>query len=254
MILPGIFHRFMSRRAVAAVEFAIIVPVLLVLFVGTIEVLTLYRTEAKLNAVAFNVAQTVSIAQSVGIANPPIANTAANASFPAESVTSLNDLCQGAVLGMAPFPAGGMTLSIASITQEKSPLGLPTNAPVYSANSTTYDKWEADSTVSSARSCSTRAGTALLAGTGPGAPVVIATPPAATSAISVPCDNVIIVQASITYAGLTGLIMRSRPTLTQTSYVRWRYASPQSELLCTGCTLQNAAVQVCNQTNTLAQN
>ncbi|MDE8347416.1 MAG: pilus assembly protein [Acidocella sp.] len=254
MMLPGFCKKLVSRRAVAAVEFAIIVPVLIILFIGTIEVLTLYRTEAKLNAVAFNVAQTVSVAQSVGTANPPIANLPANTSFPEESVTSLNDLCQGAVLGMAPFPAGGMTLSIASITEEKSPQGVPTTAPVYSANTTTYDKWEADSTVSASGTCSTKAGTALLSGTGPGAPIVIATPPAATSAISVPCDNVIIVQASVVYAGLTGLIARSRPTLTQTSYVRWRYAAPTTELRCTGCTLQNATVQVCNQTNTTSQN
>ena len=56
-----LFQHKLGRRSIAAVEFALVMPLLLVMFIGTIEVLTLYRTEAKLNAVAFNVAQEISI-------------------------------------------------------------------------------------------------------------------------------------------------------------------------------------------------
>jgi Flp pilus assembly protein TadG len=44
MKLHKLFSDRLGRRGIAAVEFALIIPVLLVLFIGTIEVLTLYRT------------------------------------------------------------------------------------------------------------------------------------------------------------------------------------------------------------------
>lgn len=248
MKLRRLLRDKLGRRGVAAVEFAIIAPVLLVLFIGTIEILTLYRTEAKLNAVAFNVAQMVSIAQSVSTAKAPIADAAATAFAPAQSVTSLNDICQGAILGLQPFPPSGMAVAIASVTEESGPSGQPSTSTAYSS-SPTYDKWEADSTVSG-NTCNTVGGTAILSAVGANAPLTVATSPPDTAMVENPCDNVIIVQASLSYPGLTGLILRSRPTLTQTAYVRWRYTAPTSELNCTGCTLNNAATRVCASGNT----
>ncbi len=247
------FHKKFGRRGIAAVEFALIFPVLIPLFLGTIEILTLYRTEAKLNAIAFNVAQGVSIADAVSTATAPIASTSTG------SVTSLNDLCKGAVLGLKPFPTTGLTIAIASITEEAGPNGQPTKSPAYSAKGPYYDEWESDSTVSNSGTCATPSysssappPTLILSGTGAPAPINVAMPPAATSMITDPCDNVIIVQASLTYAGLLGL-MPSRPTLTQTAYVRWRYALPTAELQCTGCTLKpvsQGSQQICNTSNT----
>ncbi|OYV33290.1 MAG: hypothetical protein B7Z81_11590, partial [Acidocella sp. 20-61-6] len=106
---------WLGRRSVAAVEFALIVPVLLVMFIGTIELITLYRAEGKVNALAFNVAQMVSVEPS-----PTTLSTAGK--------TSINDICQGAILGLAPFPPNGVTLQIVSVTLEPSKLSANTAA------------------------------------------------------------------------------------------------------------------------------
>ena len=243
-----LFRDRLGRRGIAAVEFALIVPVLLVMFIGTVEVLTLYRAEAKLNAVAMNVAQMVSITQSVQLA------TAANTGT-APTVTSLNDICQGALLGLAPFPAAGVTIAIASVTLE--PSALDSNTP---ASSPVFDEWEADSTATTSSTCSTSKGTTILNGPGTSAPISVATANASagsttgTGMLEEPCDNVIIVQASMQYPGLTGLIVRSRPTLTQTAYNRWTNASTLTELLCSDCTLgsSNKSTPLCSTSNVTA--
>ena len=268
-----LFQHKLGRRSIAAVEFALVMPLLLVMFIGTIEVLTLYRTEAKLNAVAFNVAQEISISQSVSTApesNEPLqpvnAPNPATADSSTENVVSLNDLCQGAVLGMSPFPAAGMTIAIASITEEAGPAGMPQTSSAYSGGATSgpyFDEWESDSTVAAGGTCTTPTNatspTKILSGTGASAPITIAMPPSSTSLIAYPCDNAIIVQVSVPYAGITGLILQSRPTLTQTAYLRWRPALPTTELQCTGCTLvpsasDQSAQQICNANNTQAYN
>jgi hypothetical protein len=51
----------LGNKAIAAVEFAICAPMLLILFIGAIEILLLYRTEAKLDAFAGSFAQMVSL-------------------------------------------------------------------------------------------------------------------------------------------------------------------------------------------------
>jgi Flp pilus assembly protein TadG len=248
-----LFRDKLGRRGIAAVEFALVVPVLLLLFMGTVEMLTAYRTEAKLNAIAFNVAQMVSLAQSVSTANAPIANATASTPLTADSpivqVVSLNDICRGAAMGLAPFPPGGMKLAIASVTQEQGPTAQPANGtnPAYAA-STTYDEWESDSTVASNGTCTTpspSATTTILSGS----PLATATTGASSMVVN-PCDNVIIVQASVPYSGLIGLFFKNPITLTQTAYVRWAYTLPTTELQCTGCTLVSAPTQVCNANNT----
>jgi hypothetical protein len=242
MRLSWLFRDRLGRRGIAAVEFALVIPLLLVMFIGTIEVLTLYRTEAKLNALAFNVAQSVSITQSVSTASAPIASTATT------SITSLNDICQGALLGLQPFPSSGLTIAIASVTEESGPAGLPNPGSAHST-SPTYDEWESDSTVTG-RTCTTGGGS-QIGGTG-GVNAIAAAGSATTGMIEVPCDNAIIVRASLNYPGITGLILRSRPTLTQTAFVRWRSAAPTTELMCPTCTVNNTTTQICIPTNTAA--
>jgi Flp pilus assembly protein TadG len=223
----------LGRRGIAAVEFALIIPILLLLFLGTIEILTLYRTEAKLNALAFNVAQMVSIE-----ATPVVLSTGTP-----ENATSLNDICTGARLGLQPFPSGGLTISVASVTLEPSKQNSNT-----AASTPAYDAWEGDSAVT-AGSCSSAGGTVILAGTGASAPLTVA-----KAMLMAPCDNTVVVTASLTYPGLTGLILTGRPRLTQTAYSRWRYSSPTTQLMCSasaGCTLQpGTAQQLCNANST----
>jgi Flp pilus assembly protein TadG len=215
-ILPKFLRLGLGRRAIAAVEFAIVAPILLVLVIGTIEVLTLYRTEAKLNALAINIGQMVSDAQAVA-ATTTAATTTTN-------YTALTDACQGAVAGLAPYPAGGMNVSVVSLT-------LETTGP-------TYDYWEGDSTAA-AQGC-TSGGTAI----GQAAATALVGS-STTGMLQTPCDNIIIVRASITYPGLTGLVLRARPVLTQTAYTRWAFTSTTSELLCPSCTVVNVSKPVC---------
>lgn len=250
MKIHKLFSDRLGRRGIAAVEFAIIVPVLLVMFIGTVEVLTIYRAEAKLNALAMNVAQMVSVSESVSLATATNTGTA-------PTVTSLQDICQGAAYGMAPFPAAGVKISIASVTLE--PSALNSNHP---ASTAAFDKWEADSTVQTNTTCSTpTAGTTILNGTGASAPISIVTANASagttigTGMLENPCDNIIIVQASVVYPGITGLILKTRPTLTQTAYARWTNASTLTQLLCANCQLTpTTPLDYCNSSNTTATN
>lgn len=216
---------WLGRRGVAAVEFAIVMPFVLVLFIGTIEIATLYRTDAKLNAVAFNIAQMVSLTQSV------------SSGASSTGISSLNDICRGAVMGLAPFPASGMTVNIASITQENA-----------AGNAADYYEWESDSTVSANGTCSTPAGsaTSILSGGGADAPLTIATASGSSSMLATQCDNVIIAQVSLTYPGIMGVILTSRPTLTQTAYVRWANTTSTSQLECSDCTVHAAAAPNCH--------
>jgi Flp pilus assembly protein TadG len=235
MKLRWLFQDRLGRRGIAAVEFALVIPVLLVMFIGTIEVLTLYRTEAKLNAVASNIAQMISIQAS------PIVLTTGTP----ETGTSLNDICSGVIQGLQPFPSAGLTIAVASVTLESNSAGLPTSSSAHTS-SPTNNAWEGDSKVSGG-TCSTTSGTQIgltnaftMAGGGNAGNKGL---------LEVPCDNAIIVQASIPYPGLTGLIVRSRPTLTQTAFARWVYASTTTELTCPTCTVTKAT-QICKTGNT----
>jgi Flp pilus assembly protein TadG len=236
-------HMFgpLGRRGVAAVEFALVAPVLLLIFIGTVEVATLYRTSAKLNAVAFNVAQMISLSGS------PVSTSVAGV-----GQTAMQDICKGAAMGLAPFPTGGMTLNIASVTEEASPNALPVQPPANAAysKSPTFDSWEWDGTVAANGTCSTvNNGDAIISGS----PYQTVTNAAGTTPmLYVPCDNVIIVQASLTYPGIVGILLRSRPVLTQTAYVRWAFASPTTELTCSDCTVPatyQAPAAVCGANN-----
>lgn len=252
-------RRQLDRRGIAAVEFALVVPLLLILTLGTIEMLTLYRTEAKLNAFAFNVAQMVADAQAVGTQAAPIADVNAStpylAAFSPEQVVSLPDICQGALLGVAPFPLDGMSVDIASVTQEQGPNGQPT-----SVASATYDEWEYDQSVSAGK-C-----TAVDTAAGAAQDILLSTQTSVNSSVSlamgsmikVPCDNAIIVQASLPYSGMFGLFVAAGLVLTQTAYVRWAPALPTNELICnptaanptgTSCSQQLAPMQICNANN-----
>lgn len=236
----------LGRRGIAAVEFAILMPILLVLFIGTIEVLTLYRTEAKLNALAFNVAQMVAVEP-------------ASVLVTGTGQTSLNDICQGAVMGLAPFPAGGLTIDVASVTLEQAPSGLPaTNTKTSNAFGTAnvFDEWEAESAPVAGTPCSMSGTSANGIGVANAESLATTMPPVTgagntgtTGQLEVPCDNMIIVKASLTYPGLTGLILMNRPVLTQTAYARWSYGSELQQFNCPTCTV-TGKLNYCNSTNT----
>lgn len=150
-----------------------------------------------------------------------------------------------------------MTLNVASVTLEASPQGLPTTSTAYST-SRSYDVWEGDFTVSGSNCNATSSSASAAIGASHAEALATTSPPSTsgtpgtTGLLAVPCDNAIIVQASLTYPGLLGVVLINRPTLTQAAYTRWRYAGTQAELQCSGsaCFTSNATKQVCNSTNT----
>ncbi len=131
-----------DRSGVAAVEFAIIFAFfLLPLFIGLIEVVTLYRAQEKLNAFVINLAMMVSVETPL-----PASNNIFTIPATGTSSNTLQDACNGAVAGFAPYPANGLTVQIASVTMEASANGRPkpntSTSFVYYSGGPVYDQWE----------------------------------------------------------------------------------------------------------------
>jgi Flp pilus assembly protein TadG len=276
------FGRFShDRRGIAAVEFALVVSIIMLpLFIGLVEILTLYRAEIKLSALTTNIAQMVAYEAESATGNTLLATTSSGITASTLQSTSLKDICTGAISGLGPFPGSGITIAIASVTLEANKNGLPTTSSVYTTGAPAYDVWETDFSVSGG-SCTTTSGTSTYtagtASTMTGSATIGATnaellatssPPSTSGSLpaagatswpgmlAVPCDNAIIVQAKMTYPGMIGLILQSRPTLTQSSYARWANSWNQAELQCTGtgCNTQFIATQLCTSSNITATN
>jgi len=211
--------RRLGNRAIAAVEFAICAPMLLILFLGTIEILMLYRTEAKLDAFAGSFAQMVSLQEVATVSTAGVTQTHSPVPTANTGTTpGLTDLCAGAVYGLQPFPPNGLTVAVASVTETAA--AQPASQGV-AATPALYDEWEVD--MNSA--CATT-GAQTIGATGSAGAVALATGSgAATSMVQGLGDNIIIVRASLQYPGVIGLILSSAQTLTQTAIARWRYAS-----------------------------
>ena len=206
--------RRLGERGIAAVEFALVMPVLLILFIGTVEVALLYRTAGKLNEFTGNFVQMVSLQH-------PAANTTAVLSG---SAGELGDICTGATYGLQPFSPNGVTAAVASLTE-------------ISASPLRYDYWEADS------SCPNKA-----AALGSTAVCALAVHGSGGSMFANLDDNVLIVRATLAYPGTAGLFIGNAPTLAQTAFSRWRYASTlqtPAELVCTGPDCTTASTITC---------
>lgn len=276
------FRYRLGRRSNASVEFAIFAPIMLLIFMGVAEMATAYRTYAKLNAVAANVAAMVSVAQAVSVQSAPASFSSATGSSSQppytaftpqdqEQLLSLPDACAGAVMGVAPLPTNNMQIDIASITEETSP-NVPTSAAGTGSSSglstsVTYDGWEFDQSVSGT-TCNPATTTTILSNVvqNSSGSLVSGNATATTVAgmLNEPCDNVIIVQVSLPYSGLFGLFLRSAITLQQTAFGRWAIAQPLTELMCDRCyvlggttstlnansdKLTNTQAQTCNSSN-----
>jgi len=241
-----------DRRGVAAVEFAIVTSLfLLPLYLGMLEAVTIYHVQAKLSAVTGYMAQIVSLqSPATGLTNGVYV-------IPALGTTSatLQDACNGAIKSMAPYPVNGMGINVASVTQQSGPNGLPqSNTTVYTTPAT-YDVWEQDFTVAGGSCVPGSTATIGLANAitlATSSPAGLTNTPASSVMVNFPCDNAIIVKATVLYPGPLGRILLTRPTLASTSYARWMFSAAQNELKATGSTVQTsyAGTQVCNSANT----
>lgn len=211
--------RLFGRRGIAAVEFALCAPMLLLLVFGTLEILMLYRTEEKLNSLAGNFAQMVAnqeittVSSGVASTHSPVPSTSSGTSLP-----GLSDLCAGAVYGLQPFPANGLSIDVASVTETQAAQAASQGV---AAKAALYDEWEVDLNGSCAPTGAQNIGVngttgALTVATGNGG---------TTALVQALGDNAIIVRATLQYPGLVGLFIPTARALTQTAIARWRYAS-----------------------------
>ncbi len=86
-----------DRRGVAAVEFALILPLLLIVMIGTAETTSALNYKRKISQVAFSVADLVSQSSSL-------------------SSGDMSDIMTAARAIMQPFPADGLNVVIASVS------------------------------------------------------------------------------------------------------------------------------------------
>ena len=112
-----------ERRGIAALEFALLAPVLFTMVCGTFEVSYAFRMQSKLNTTAGELAELVAGAGSV---------TAPGG--------SLKDMCIGAKFNILPFSYDILTANVVSITND-----VPANRVAGSTDKTTvttYLDWE----------------------------------------------------------------------------------------------------------------
>ena len=197
-----------DSRGVVALEFALLVPMMVLILIGIYQISQVVRVTMKLSNVAVAVADLVAQQDSVtgGVTG------------------SLGNFCKAAQLMMAPFPTGAtgpFSLSIASVTN-------------YSNNttSTVKEDWEVDA------ACTVIAtGTATL---GSSSTTLVTSPvnlvpnsgPSGTTNIA--GDTVIIVQANYRYSSLVQYLA---PALVSQSRVGFARPRGNSVVLCTAACL-----------------
>lgn len=97
--------RYMSNRSGSvAIEFALIAPILLLLFIGVFEVEEAIRADMKVSAAAQTMAMLVAMQSSV-------------------SSTQMTDYCTAAGYVMAPFSSGPLQIAVASVTNNAGVVG-----------------------------------------------------------------------------------------------------------------------------------
>lgn len=197
-----------DRRAVASLEFALVLPVLLVLMFGTAEALRAVRAKMLLNA-AVAAAAAVASTQSGAVTSPGCETGTYRC-----AAGNLQDVCQGAMLIMRGLETPTFQLSIAAVTNADTT--NPHSQPG-SVNVVPLIQWQVY------QACPNR-GTAFSA-TGAGSLATLTTP-------LIPYDNdvAVVVQGSFVYkpafaygvSGLFGPTSSGAVTLTATSLVKPR--------------------------------
>lgn len=97
-----------DRRGVAALEFALCAPLLILLLVGGFQVTSLMRQDSRLGEAGEALAETLAEQSSIS---------------PTGSVLSANDICSGTSKIMLPFPAQSFSAAIASVSRASSSNG-----------------------------------------------------------------------------------------------------------------------------------
>jgi Flp pilus assembly protein TadG len=197
-----------DSRGVAALEFALVVPMMVLIFIGIYQISQVVRVSMKLSNVAVAVADLVAQQDSVtgGLTG------------------SLGNFCKGAQLMMAPFPASAaansFSLAIVSVTNYSN---------INSPGGNVKVDWEVDKacpiTATAVGSAATTAVTSpvnLLLNTGP------------PNTTNIAGDTVIMVQVTYSYSSLVSYIAPTIGTQTRTGFARPR---ANSVITCTAACL-----------------
>lgn len=195
-----------DRRGVAAVEFALVAPVMVVLLFGAIELGNAFRIQTKVNTATGQLAELIAGQQAV---TAPAGN--------------LKDMCTGAAMNLLPFPTGSFTADIVSGTNDH-----PSNRVANSTDSPTvqpYLDWE------NVTSCATQDpspmgqyGAYALANT-PSSMLTLSGAPGYSSGDFGMGYSVIVVQATYTYANVLPLFLGRSITFSAVAVARPRQNS-----------------------------
>jgi len=173
-----------DKRGVAAVEFSVILPAMLLMFFGTFEVSSLIRAKFATNRAAQLIANLV--------AQEPTGSATSGSGTVGFTASDSTDFCTAAKLAMAPFPGSSFKATIASASKNSSGVIAFDWTP------------QADTT------CGGGAGTFL-------------DPTAASNGLLVnKGDSVIIVKVQYNYSSPIHFVLPSGYTITQSAYQRPR--------------------------------
>jgi Flp pilus assembly protein TadG len=123
MAAPRFGRLTQSNSGIAALEFALIAPVMVALMMGTIELTNAIRVRSRLNTTVGQLAELVAGTPTVTAANGTLA-----------------DMCTGAIMNLAPFNTSTLAADIVSLINDH-----PSNRVAGSTDSTTvntYLSWE----------------------------------------------------------------------------------------------------------------
>ena len=199
-----------DRAGVAAVEFALVAPVMITLLLGTIELGNAFRIQTKVNTATGQLAELIAGQQAV---TAPAGN--------------LKDMCTGAAMNLLPYPTGTFSADIVSGTNDH-----PSNRVAGSTDTTTvgpYLDWE------NVSSCPTTgspmgASAAYALANSPSSMLTKSGTPAASSSDYGMGYSVIVVQTTYTYANVLPLFLGRSITFSALAVARPRQ---NSEIMCT---------------------
>ncbi|RKP50619.1 TadE/TadG family type IV pilus assembly protein [Trinickia fusca] len=181
-----------DTRGTAAMEFAVVLPIMFTLLFGIYEVVQVVRANMQLANTATSIADMVA-QQSAGVTSGPAG--------------SLGNFCKAARMMMAPFPAeatsgpGTFSVAIASLTH-------------YTAGGVTID-WESDG---SCKASATRLGASATS--------LATSPTNLLPNAGSPGDSIIVVQASYRYLSAIQYVLPLPLVLKQTAFARPRGDQP----------------------------
>jgi len=89
-------HRLLGERGAAAVEFALVVPVLIVLLFGIIEFSKAFNTQSTLSAAAREAARTMALANDAGLARTAAQTAASSLGLTTSAIAITPLTCTGA--------------------------------------------------------------------------------------------------------------------------------------------------------------